>query len=509
MSNVELSSGQLPINESGFTASQSALRARALGAIGLVLLAFALFWPTTVSLSVRWQDSVHRTYTHGYLVVALAVWLLWRGRARWSQVCARVSPIGLVALVGCSLGWLVAYRAGLQIVHQALLPLIIATAILSCFGLAVTRRMALPLAYVFFAIPVWDAVNPLLQWSSVFAVRTLLRLAGIPAFFADNTFQIPAGSFEIADGCSGLHFFVVALAISVLYGEINRDSLRTRIALVVLASVLAMLTNWVRIFIIVVAGHLTDMQHYLVSEEHYSFGWFLFAGMMLLFFLVVRRWPVVSTDEGVATRSASDPAIPLIGAACAIAGLLLAPVWNLIDSRQSADVAALGEYPQTVPGWEGRAFADASWQPVFNGADRESRAEFHASGVRVESYAAIYALQEQGKEIVYYLNSLLGRSLRAEPATLPAMAVPWTQMEVSDAGGERWLLWYSYQVGESRETRGLQMQIDYGLRSLFDDPLSAIVALRSRCSTDCTAAQAALAQFAAALPPLAPAGTSF
>ena len=40
------------------------------------------------------------------------------------------------------------------------------------------------------------------------------------------------------------------------------------------------LTNWCAFFIIVVAGHLTDMQHHLVTDEHYSFGWYMFAGMM-------------------------------------------------------------------------------------------------------------------------------------------------------------------------------------------------------------------------------------
>ena len=47
------------------------------------------------------------------------------------------------------------------------------------------------------------------------AVRVLLRTVGIPAYFDGLQFQIPAGSFEIAGGCSGLHFLIVALAIAL------------------------------------------------------------------------------------------------------------------------------------------------------------------------------------------------------------------------------------------------------------------------------------------------------
>lgn len=499
MSNVEVSSGELPRQGASAISNAWPLGVRALGVIALILVTFVLFWPTTASLNIRWQDSVLRTYTHGYLIIALVLWLLWRGRERWSQAPAHVSIVGLVMLAGLSVAWLVAYRAGLQVLHQALLPLIAAAAVLTCFGAAVTRRMALPLAYLYFAIPLWDAAIPLLQWISVFAVRVQLRLVGIPAFFESNTFQIPAGAFEIAGGCSGLHFFVVAMAISVLYGEINRDTPWTRIKLAVFAALMAMLANWVRIFIIAVAGHLTDMQHYLVSGEHYSFGWGVFAVMMLVYFVVVQRWPVVSKADDVDTPAPREPAIPLIGAGCALAGLLLAPLWTVFDGNQAATIGPLRAAPGSVPGWQRRALASGSWQPVFQGADLQDHSEFTAGGDHVEGYTALYAMQRQGKELVSYENSLLGPTLRTAAPSLPPVPGLWAQMEVRDQQGARWLLWYTYEVGEHRQTSGLRVQIEYGIRSLFDDPPSAIVAVRSRCEADCVTAQAALTRFVAAI----------
>jgi len=59
----------------------------------------------------------------------------------------------------------------------------------------------------------------------------------------DNYVHIPSGTFEIAGGCSGLHFFIVALAISALYGELQRDSIKIRVALICLAALLVWLAT--------------------------------------------------------------------------------------------------------------------------------------------------------------------------------------------------------------------------------------------------------------------------
>ena len=108
---------------------QRCVRRRAFAAIGIVLLTFAAFWPTTSSLMTNWEDTeVERTYTHGYVVLLLAFWLIWRDRASPGPRGA-LQPLlpGAAVLAVGAVCWLVAYRAGLQIVHQAALPALAAT----------------------------------------------------------------------------------------------------------------------------------------------------------------------------------------------------------------------------------------------------------------------------------------------------------------------------------------------------------------------------------------------
>src|ERR671910_106591 len=72
---------------------------RALGAIAAVVLGFVLFWPTTLSLVEQWEDTVRRTYTHGYLIVVLTLWLLWRNRSSWAHLELRPSVAACIAVV--------------------------------------------------------------------------------------------------------------------------------------------------------------------------------------------------------------------------------------------------------------------------------------------------------------------------------------------------------------------------------------------------------------------------
>src|ERR1043165_9453890 len=71
--------------------------------LGLFCGAFLLLWPTTKSLVTTWEDVVLTTYTHGYLIVAISAWLLYRDRDLFTRVAARALPLACVPLAVVSL----------------------------------------------------------------------------------------------------------------------------------------------------------------------------------------------------------------------------------------------------------------------------------------------------------------------------------------------------------------------------------------------------------------------
>jgi exosortase len=466
----------------------------------LVAATVGLFWPTIASLLIEWGDTATLTYTHGPLVALISAWLLLRERTALSALAVQSDYRAAVVLGVLSVLWLIAYHAGLQLIHQVLWPLIGWLVIWAALGVAAARRCGFALGYLYFAVPVWSLGNNFLQDATVFAVRMLLHLVGISAYVVNNVVHIPAGVFEIAGGCSGLHFFIVALAIAALYGELQRDSLRVRAGLLVVAAAVAMLSNWVRVFTIIVAGHLTDMQHYLVRVDHYYFGWGVFALAMVLFFVIARRMPL-SAPQATAHRadSSAKGTSRLGGVAAALIALSIGPAWSIANGASNAASGAMvgaNTLPVDPGAWRG-PFADrGSWQPRYPAADLQQRGEYRSSIGAISAFVAAYSYQRQGKEMIGFDNSLLGDSPVEITATARHELAGYSvkELELIDANGRMSVLWYRYRIGSRYFSSDLPTQLYYGLASLVSAPTSRLIALRADCSVDCEKARTALAE---------------
>jgi exosortase A len=468
--------------------------------VALLLAVFWLYRPSSASLQELWNDTSKTTYTHGYVIAALVVWLVWRRRARIADKPWSPSVPAALLVAAAGFVWIVAVRSGIEIIHQLMLIALLWLSVWAVFGRQIALQLWLPIGYLVFAIPVWDQVNSLLQAATVVAVQFLLQLSSIPAYVEGNFVHVAAGVFEVAGGCSGIHFFIVSLAIATLYGEIGRDSAKVRLALIAAAAVLALLTNWLRVYIIVVAGHLTNMQHYLIRVEHYTFGWIVFAVMMTLFFVVARIFTPPAQKD--APTGAVEPArwtSLRVGLLSALIAVLAAPVFELVRPVQAAQLPSADELlPRLASGWTEVTSEPAIWNPVFGGADQILRGEYATAGDRrVQAFVASYELQRQKKELVGYGNSLTG-SDEGTVVSYTRVRVPGPANEmIVEADQERSVIRYYYRIGERRTDRGIVAQLWYGLSAINTGTASSVIALRTACRPDCDAARALLSEFAA------------
>jgi len=478
--------------------------------LGLVALAIAVFWPSVAALAELWSHPERRTYQHGYLIAAIAFWLLYRERGRLAAaVSAPAWPMLAVAALG-GFAWAVAWNASLQVLHFLIWPAVLWSALTGAFGWRAGRVLLLPVGFVYFAMPIWDALTPLLQIATVKANEVLALLAGMPVIIEDTLVHIPEGSFEIAGGCSGLNYLIVGLAIATLLGEVNRDTPRRRVTLIAIGAAMAIASNWLRVFIIIYAGHASDMTHYLVRVDHYNFGWVLYAFVLAGFFLIARRLPVADRPAGMEAQPARFHASPAVLIA-AVAAVGLGPA----VSHASTFVAVRTARPHGVgvsvldidvaDRWRAMP-ASGDWVPVFPGADAESLVEFSSGTETVAAYTATYLRQAQGRELIGHDSRVEGsgrgrlairgsRRVRSEPA------IDVIEGEWRDAGGGSSLLWWTYQVGALRFTNGLAAQLYYGLAALRKPPISSVVVLRVACRRDCDQARQSLESYSADLLP--------
>lgn len=107
--------------------------------------------------------------------------------------------------------------------------------------------------------------------------------------------SIRGGTFHIAEGCSGKRYFIVTLAVAVLGAAIYRMRGVRALAYVLACGVLALVANWIRIIIVIYAGHIAGMQAYLVAVEHLTLGNVIFVCLLVLVLLLARAVAPAST----------------------------------------------------------------------------------------------------------------------------------------------------------------------------------------------------------------------
>ena len=469
---------------------------------GLVGLAALAFWPSVAVLSALWTDFDDTTLTHGFLIVAVCLWLIFHARHRIATASVRPLIAANVALLGCGLAWLIFWRAAIQDLHVLLFPALIWLAVLAAFGWPIARLLAFPLAWFCFALPVWSYLEEPLRDLTTYAVGVLAWVTGLPAYIEGNTVTIPSGVFEIAGGCSGKHFLVVGLATAALQGEIMRDSPRRRLLLLAVMGGLALLSNWLRVFTIILAGHLTDMQHYLITVEHYWYGWALFVVVILLFTWFTSRPRAAGQGDEPPVSVALGSSRALAGpyAATALALVAVPALGYTIYTRPDVRSAGLPPaMPAVSDGWSGPFLVeDTPWRPVFTGADGEWQAIYrHADGYEVEAYAVIYHAQRQGAELIGMGNSVLGHGgLKSESERIVVVdGDRYREIVAIGPQAERSLIVWSYDIAGRQFVHALPAQLWYGVRSLVRPARASLLALRIQCRTSCDAARAALERF--------------
>src|SRR5262245_46466975 len=115
--------------EGTFSHKVGSLASPAFRNAGLVYVLFALaavaYWPASQALYETWTDFRNLGGTHGFLVLGISLWLIFRKRSSLDAGSWRYQSLVLVALVLASCCWLILWRGGLQDPHLALIPIIL------------------------------------------------------------------------------------------------------------------------------------------------------------------------------------------------------------------------------------------------------------------------------------------------------------------------------------------------------------------------------------------------
>lgn len=466
-----------------------------------LVAAVVALWPSLLSLLEYWADV--RDYQHGYVIALLTV--VWAGlvlrRFPAQQVCT--SAWGCVGLSGGVLAWLVALRGGVDILHQLLWPAAVWLAGLSAGGGALACRLFAPLAFLYFAVPVWEYALPVLQRLSILGSERMLAMLGVEATVTEYRVTIPEGTFAIIEGCSGKRYFMVTLALAWLAIAVNRVPRRHVIGFLAVSALLAVVMNWIRIVIVIYTGHVSNMQHYLVAVEHKTLGNVMFA-ILLVIVLLLARW--------LGGLSSGRP--ESAGASCAMAGgpklavhlsaLVLLALAGLLAQRSYAartvEPSAFS-LPLATADWQGPLPPASAWYPDYLAPDAERRASYGSLDGSVEVYANLYLNQSGERELIRYGNNLVApagweRPWSAHLETINTGKTALGSVPIRGPAGGTWLLARAFVVGQGVYSSELVAKLAYGWRSIWHASPAGVIAIAAPCDpTNCDHAQALIVDF--------------
>jgi len=478
---------------------------------GLLLL--LLFRETAASMVSVWMRS--DTYAHGFLIVPISAFLIWRQRRALALVTPRPWWPGLALLAGLSLVWLLGQVSDTLLAKQLALVAMVPALAASLLGTAVVRRTAFPLGFLVFAVPWGKVWTPMLQDVTAFLSVRLLELSGIPVFRDGRLISIPAGDFEVAATCSGLRYLVASLALGALYAYLSYRSPWRRLAFIVAAALVPVLANGLRAYGVMLLGHLTDMG-WGTGDEHVVLGRLFFLAVMVLLFWLGSFWredaPNVPPAPGPAAAGAAG-ALPLV--ALPVMALLAAgagPGLAALTGPGAPAPAVRVVLPQASGAWAGPEAPGAAWPVRFKGADQVREAVYRRSGGdgRVRLLVVHYRRQEQGGELINAQNRLVGGAWRSRGgASVRSVALAGgrrlalRELVLDRADGSQRLVWSWYDVAGRRLVTPARAKLRGAIQRLLGDGSAAtLVALASDYQYRPGEARARLRAFLAANPGL-------
>jgi exosortase A len=417
----------------------------------LALLApFVLYLGTVHSIVSIWNSS--ETFAHGYVILPISLWLIWRRRANFSLYPPRPYAPALVPLALLGAGWLAAQLGEVQVVSQYAFVAMLPVAVLALLGPRLAGSLTFPLLFLLFAVPFGEVfVEPLIQFTADFTVAAV-RATGIPVLRSGTRFELPTGNWSVVEACSGVRYLISSITLGCLYAYLTYRSTARRALFIGLSVLVPILANGMRAYMIVMIGHLSGME-LATGVDHLIYGWLFFGLVMFIMFWIGSYWREDTEPPAPRTASPLAAAAPAslarIGAITAALVALLAawPVFAYLAKTANANPrpVRLAAMPVAWP----HAAAFSNWTPHYMTPDAAFKEVYRepAGTLPVALTVLYYRNQDPSKSLISSLNRLAGpkdawhaisSGMRVETASGRALTLRETVMQND---GAKMLVW--------------------------------------------------------------------
>ena len=229
----------------------------------------------------------------------------------------------------------------------------------------------------------------------------LLELTNVPVYRNGLYLDIPEGRFLVAEACSGISFLISSIVFGFAYAYVSFTSIKKRAIFVVVSVLVPILANALRVYGIVLTGHLSDMQ-YAVGADHLIYGGVFYTIVLFILILLGERFRdkkvAVATEQAAISQedkteksliSSNYNVIPVV---CFILVALGQQVWlsNINQLNKPEFILPKNIVSNNL---SYQAHVNNAWAPEFKDADKEVFAVVSVPSTQInfESYIAYYS----------------------------------------------------------------------------------------------------------------------
>lgn len=427
----------------------------------LTLLPFFYVYSEVLFSLANWWWTTSK-YAHSLIIFPAIIYLIYEQRKSLTAAVIKPDYLALLPLALTTLLLSLSNFIDVQLITQTLFVAIIPLTLWAIMGRKVLSIIALPLALLVTVAPIWELFAPLLTEFTARIAHLSLNLLGVPVFKDEMYLTIPEGVFLIAEGCGGFRYFISGLSLGLIFAHLNYNSFKQQAVIVLFAVLLSIITNWIRVMIVIWAGHVTDMQHPYV-KAHVNLGWYVFAiAFFLYFFICTRLIPHKTTTDTTinnTTNASPNTSRPYLMGAL-ILTILLTP-WLMLDKTSSTSTKNYPLYNfENIKSWGNPKLNISDWSPNFKGSTQQQVATYSKGKLSVDIYYSLYQDQSQDNELINFNNSITNEgwnSFLPKDATLSPRknsTLEVKKIRVNTQHGERTIwMWYIISSIESSDRK--------------------------------------------------------
>jgi exosortase len=217
-----------------------------------------LYLPLLIDLLSDWYNDPN--YGHGFLIIPVSAWLIWRKRAVLKTIPLETGKWGLPVIIA-SLALFIVGTAGAEFftTRVSMIGLIFGITLYMA-GPRFMREIWFAFFFLLFMIPVpyiiyYSVTFPLQLLGSKIAAG-VLGVIGIPHLRQGNIIHLPDNySLEVAEACSGLRSLVTLLALGALLSYLTMKTKWKAMTLFLATIPIAIAANIFRITVTAIGAY--------------------------------------------------------------------------------------------------------------------------------------------------------------------------------------------------------------------------------------------------------------